>query len=319
MPRRTPILPTFWLAALLWSGMGQGAAADPPAGLFEATEGAFAACEIHGGEARILEGYETDADLNGDGLPDYVTDLGGISCGAAVGALCDASGCARTVWISLPDGGYRRIELGRAFRHEILPPPDGTGLPTLRVVHGAADCAAAGLSSPLCTRTWSFAGDAPEAPPMVALPSPGLASGPLPRPPAEALPRRMAEPGWTLRRSADGSLVALGIASGDLQSLGAFCLQGMPFLVLRFSEPRETSALDLRFAFGSGALETTALFEETAGDAFVIDLRETRLATRLAGADRSVAISVDGGDPLSVSLKGSSDSLRAALADCYAF
>lgn len=318
MLRRSPFRCCGLIAALALGALGLKpgqALADPPPGLFEATETALATCSARGGEGRILEGYEDNTDLNGDGLLDYITDLGRIACGETERALCSPEGCGLAVWLSQPDGAYRHFDLGLAIHHETLLSSDRLGLPRLNVVRGAAACADAGLESAVCSETWSFAGEVPEATDLVAPPP----LRPAPRPPAEALPRRPAEPGWTLRKSADGSLVALGISTGNLQSLGAFCLQETPFLVLRFAESPPETRLRVAFSFSSGTLEAEALFEESAGDAFVIDLSNTRLAGRLAGPDVSTEVRIDDALPVTVSLRGSTASLRSALAACYSF
>lgn len=293
------------------------ALADPPPDLFEATEEAFAACAAEGGTAQILAGYEANMDLNGDGLADYITDQSRLACDAAeeAQAICAPDGCSIIVWLSQPDGTYRRVDLGASVTYEVLAPRGEFGLPRLRSIHPGAFCAASGLEAPVCTRTWSFAGEAPEASALV--PPPPLR--PESRPPAGDLPLRPVAPGWTLRQAGGGSTVALGGGAGDLISLGAFCLQDHPFLVLRFAEGRETERVGLSFAFSAGSVEAEALREETAGGDYVIDLAPTRLAARLAGPDRVAMISIDGDAPLELSLNGSTASIRAALGGCYDF
>ena len=48
--------------------------------------------------------FLTEADLNGDGRPDYVTDLAGLDCVNAWSYFCGSAGCPVTVWLSGPDG-----------------------------------------------------------------------------------------------------------------------------------------------------------------------------------------------------------------------
>jgi hypothetical protein len=291
------------------------AGADPPPGLFEATETALASCKQSGGPGQILDGYETNADLNGDGLTDYITDQGHIACGRNESALCDAEGCNIAVWLSAPDGQYRMIDLTKAVRHEMIAAPASGKLSRLRTIHAGAACSAAGLDTAVCSRIWTFAGATPA--PSAYLPPPPLR--PEPRPPIETLPRFVADSGWSLRKAADESPVALGIGPGNLLSLGAFCLQRMPFLVLRFRTPPQAKAITLTFGFSDGPLDVKALFEPTAGGAFVIDLTSSRLAARLAGADSAVGLEIDGKAAGDLSLRGSTASLRTALSACYEF
>ena len=314
MPRRAPPASTALALLLL---LAAPARAEPPAGVFEATEGAFAACEARGGVARILDGYETSADLNGDGKPDFVTDLARIACGEADGAFCGPEGCAATLWLSKPGGAYQSLDLGAVTDIELMPPAGAEGgPPVLRTLHGASTCASAGLASATCIRDWRLADDsAPVPPPFTTL----AVERPLPRPAPEQLRRFVPQSGWTLRAVPEGSPVALGIGPGNLLSIGAFCLADAPFLALRFREPPEGPALTVSFDFPAGAVETEALYEETAGGAFVVDLADSPLARRLAGRDAEVPIDIDGRREGTLSLTGSTASLRAALGACYAF
>src|SRR5690606_5744981 len=60
------------------------------------------------GAGEAVEGrppYLTEAgDLNGDGRPDYVTDLSGLECVGAWSLFCGSAGCVVTVWLSGPEG-----------------------------------------------------------------------------------------------------------------------------------------------------------------------------------------------------------------------
>lgn len=87
------------------------AAAEPPAALVEATEEAMSFCTSVGGAPAILDGYRTEADLNGDGVPDILTDLARIECGGAWSAFCGPSGCPVSAWLSAPGGQVERFDL----------------------------------------------------------------------------------------------------------------------------------------------------------------------------------------------------------------
>ncbi|MEM8569919.1 MAG: hypothetical protein AAGG56_03325 [Pseudomonadota bacterium] len=289
--------------------------ADPPPALFEATELAFSNCAERGEDARILEGYDNIQDLNGDGLDDYIADFSRIICGDADVAVCEIEGCPIVVWLSAPAGSYRRVDLGASLGYQMLPPPGGMGLPRLQSLHPKVVCTDAGLDTSVCSRTWRFVGDTPISTSFTAPPPLRPEARPAHVPP----PLDPSEAGWTLRQSADGSPVALGRGTGVIRSLGIFCLQSMPFLVLRFHEPPNTDQLEVTFEFASGPISVPALFEETAGGAYVIDLAPTRLAARLAGPYTSTTLRFEIEEPVLISLAGSTVSIRAALASCYDF
>lgn len=311
--RSNPSRHRLVVAAALIAARAAGAA-EPPPGVFEATERAFAECVARGSEGEILDGFETEVELNGDGIPDYISDIGRIACDGIPGALCSEEGCARTVWLSGAEGNHRRISLGNVLELERSTDPE-SGLPVLDATYGAAACGRAELN-PGCRRSWSFE-EGKTLPPPFAPPSTDLR--PRPRPPWETLPRFAARPGWTLREVPNANPIALGIGPEGRFTLAGFCLQDAPFLAMRFRQPPEVEAFDVSFAFSSGDVATTAVYEETAGGAFVIDLTETPLAARLAGSDRSSEVTVGDEDAGQLSLAGSTRSLRSALRGCYDF
>jgi hypothetical protein len=301
------------------------AAAEPPPILIEATEAATAVCTALGGKPRLLEGYETSRDLNGDGADDFVTDLSRLECADAWSAFCGPSGCPVTAWLSSPDGSFDRFELGRLTGFEIR---DETPLPALVAHYAAVYC---GQSLDDCTRTWHFDTNAPAEPPIDAAPTPAAEPAPRPRsaaaapkPPAAPAPaapvvREPLAPGWTLRHVPGSSPVALGMGTGDIASLAGFCLAGSPFLAVTLHDRPDADTVSLGFAFSQGPLVAEARYEETAGGAYVIALEDIPLAARLAGRDSEVAVALDGRPQGILSLAGSTKSLRAALSDCHGF
>lgn len=298
------------------------AAAEAPPALIEATEAASRVCTALGGAPAILDGYQSVRDLNGDGADDFVTDMARLECQDAWSAFCGSSGCPVTTWLSRPDGGHDRFDLGRLLSHEIL---EGEPLPALVARYAAIYC---GESLDDCTRTWIFKSNAPEEPPIDARPgaepaAPAPEPDTPPSPPAEA---EAAAPGdaaarplagWSLRRVPGGSPVALGMGAGGIATLAAFCLEGQPFLAVTLHEPPGHPEVALRFDFSQGPVEVTAGAEATAGGAFVVPLAEGPLALRLAGRDTEVQVSLDGAEQGVLSLAGSTRSLRGALADCH--
>lgn len=303
MPR-PPRFPLF--AAALVATL-PAAAQEPPPALIEATEEATAVCTGLGGTPRILDDYETIRDLNGDGREDFLTDLAHLECAGAWSAFCGDSGCPVTAWLSAPGDGYERFDLGRLRSFTI---EEGTGaLPALVARYAAAACGQEGSDE--CTRTWRFASNAPEEPPVDAAAQPVSSAAPP--------PKRVALSGWTLRRVPGASPVALGGGTGDIASLAAFCLEGQPFLALTFLERPAGDTVALDFAFSQGPVQVSAGFEATAGGAYVVPLADGLLAARLGGRDSEVAVDVDGAAQGILSLSGSTRALRGALGDCYRF
>lgn len=97
----------------------QAAQADMPAEIRAFTRENIESCKSVGGTPNFqdlqLSGtgqtaqgrppYLTEADdLNGDGQPDYVTDLAGLECVNAWSFFCGSAGCPVTVWLSGPEG-----------------------------------------------------------------------------------------------------------------------------------------------------------------------------------------------------------------------
>ena len=303
------ILRTALLLALAAGSVASPAAAEPPPALIEATETASAVCTALGGTPRIVAGYETSRDLNGDGTGDYVTDLSRLECEGAWSAFCGPSGCPVTAWLSHPDG-FERFDLGRLQGFELV---DGDPLPALVASYDAVYC---GESLDGCTRTWRFASNAPEMPAIDA-PPPSAGTPVAAEPAGEDGPATAT--GWTLRRVPGASPVALGMGTGEIATFAGFCLADQPFLAVTFHERPPADTVRLGFAFSQGAIEAEASYEETAGGAFVVALAEGALARRLGGRDREVAITVDGRPEGTLSLLGSTRSLRGALAECYGF
>jgi hypothetical protein len=293
------------LVAALAAQPAAASGPEPPPALIEATEAASAQCRELGGTPAILASYQTVADLNGDGREDFVTDLAGLQCDGAWSAFCGSAGCPVAAWLSAPGGAHARFDLGELQGFEIV---DGAPLPTLRAAYHASRCGED--RSEGCTRSWTFASNAPETPtadpaPAREAPAPAGANGATP-------------PGWTLRAVPGSSPVALGMGTGNVATLAAFCLEGQPFLAVTFHERPAADQVPLGFAFSQGPVEATAAFEETAGGAYVVALADGPLAARLAGRDSEVAMAVGGEAEGVLSLEGSTRALRGALGECHA-
>ena len=291
------------------------AASEPPAALIEATEAAATLCSAAGGQPAILDGYRVTRDLNGDGVDDFLTDFARLECGGAWSAFCGSSGCPVTAWLSEPAGGHARFELGRLLGFELV---DADPLPALVARYAAPFCPGADVED--CTRTWTFASNSPETPPIdpPPEPEPEPAAAPEPTPAEPAAPALPApeDAGWTLRRVPGSSPVALAGGVGNIASLAAFCLSGEPFLAVSVHDRPEAEDAALAFAFSDGEVQASAGYEETAGGAFVVALSDGPLAARLAGRDSEVEVSVDGAPEGTLSLAGSTRAIRGALEGC---
>ncbi len=309
--------------------------AELPAELVETTDQAMVACQDLGGEPRILDRYERTLDLNGDGLPDFVTDLAGIECAGAWTAFCGTAGCPVTTWLSETDGRHSRFDLGYLQGFEIV--DEATPLPRLRAFYHGSLCGEDRIGVEGCSRLWTFAGNIPQASPIETVSAPDAVATEAPAEPVvEAAPETEPESepvppsgstvpaedlpeGWTLRRVPGSSPVALGSGAGNIASLAAFCLEGSPFLAMTLREPPAEETLELGLAFSQGAVSASARLEPTAGGAYVVALADSPLAARLAGRDSEVAVRLGTGDEGVLSLKGSTRALRAALETCHAF
>ena len=57
----------------------------------------------------FLKGFVTRRDINGDGVIDYILDLGRFSCGDNSILYCGSAGCVTTVFASLRNGKYIKV------------------------------------------------------------------------------------------------------------------------------------------------------------------------------------------------------------------
>lgn len=118
--------------------------------------------------------FVTEADLNGDGATDYVTDLAGFDCVDAWTLFCGSAGCPVTVWLSGPEG-LSVAWGGHAQAWELR------GTEVVLFLHGQM-CTPPRTGVEGCEEVLRF--DAPAATPSAAAPVPpgALASSPRPQP-----------------------------------------------------------------------------------------------------------------------------------------
>jgi hypothetical protein len=282
------------------------------------TEEAFALCREAGGEPRVAPEYLGTGDLNGDGVEDYVLDLGALDCAGTGPLFCGAGGCPVTVWLSGP-GGHARAWGGFARSARI---EDAAVILT----RDGAYCIPPTTAPEGCEERLGFADVVPAAvaAPGTEAPEDATAAAPpdaAPEPEAAAPPDTTPVGGWTLRAVPDGSPVATSDGPGALASVSAFCLSGEPFLALDLAPAPAAEAVRAAFAFPVAATETTieARAEEGAGGAYVAALADGPLATLLSGRDVEVTVTLDGAPQGVLSLRGSTRAIRDALAPCHDF
>jgi hypothetical protein len=288
------------LLALIALPLPAGAQDLPPA-VAAFTQEVMGECRGAGGDPSLAEGFATAAELNGDGVADWVVDLAGLNCAGAWSYFCGSAGCPVSVWLSGP-GGHAQAwgSHAQAVRVE--------GAEVVASLHGQlCDPPRTGVDG--CEERLSFAAapaPAPAPAPQAAAPAPAP-SGP---PPA---------PGWTLREVPNSTPVAVGGGTGAIRSFAAFCLSGQPWLAVLFHEPPGPEELRIDFGFAQGAIGGPARREASAGGAYVIGLGDQPLAGLLAGRDSRAAVTVDGAAQGDLSLAGSSRAIRGALASCHRF
>lgn len=187
------------------------------------------------GAGRAAEGtppFLTEVDLNGDDLPDYVTDLAGLECVNAWSLFCGSAGCPVTVWVGA-SAGHEVVWGGSAqawrldgrdvvlsLHGQLCTPPRVGAEGCEEVIRlGAApdagaeggDAASAALAPEASPRPASRPAATPAAGPadLAAAPSPAPVApqAPVAAPPPDApsLPSLMGAPaaGWQYAQTAD--------------------------------------------------------------------------------------------------------------------
>jgi hypothetical protein len=118
--------------------------------------------------------YLTAADLNGDGQPDYVTDLAGLECANAWSYFCGSAGCPVTVWLS-EAGGHATAWGGHAQAWELK------GTEVVLYLHGQM-CTPPRTGVEGCEEVLRFDGAMPAGGGAAPVPDGALASSPRPQP-----------------------------------------------------------------------------------------------------------------------------------------
>ncbi len=274
------------------------AIAELPAAIATMSEAAFAECRSAGGTPRLLPEYSRTADLNADGVADYLIDFAGLECANAWSYFCGSAGCPVSVWISGPNG-FATEWSGYAQAIDLKAPE------VVVYLHGQF-CTPPRAGADGCEERLRFDNVAvAQQPATTADPAASPALGTAPSPVA-----------WELRRPSGAAPVAVVGGPGNLRSMAAFCLAGQPWLALVFNTAPVQDRVQLILGFAAGPVTGPAERQPTTGGAFVIGLAGHDLAARLAGRDSRMTLTVNGEDYGAVSLKGSTTALQGALSDC---
>lgn len=281
------------VGAVLAAAASTAAAEDLPAPIEADTQKSLVACREAGGSPSLAPDYARTADLNGDGAPDYLIDLVGLTCENASSYFCGSAGCPVSVWLSGP-GGYSVEWSGQARMSRI--DREASHPAVVVSLHGQfCDPPRPGIDG--CEERLDFAGRIAD-------------------PPATEYARAT---GWTLRAIPNATPVAVADGPGNVKSVALFCLAGDPWLAATLRDPPAAETLRLDFAFGAGPAGGAARREPSAGGAYVMALRGQPLAGLLAGRDAEVPLAVGGEAQGILTLTGSSRAVRGALAACQSF
>ncbi len=297
MPRMPLAAIAFWLCSL------SAALADLPPEAETARQENAALCREAGGNPVETDAYILQPDLNGDGLPDVVMNLMGLTCEGAFSLFCGSAGCPVTVWTSGPQGHDRAWN---SYAQDIA--IEGG---TLRAYLHGQFCSPPRVGAEGCEEVISFSGPRPQT----AVADPATADPDVTTPPTADAP---ATDRWQLRDGGGTAVAVIGGTNG-IRSLAAFCLGGQPWLALLLDPAPAADDIRVDFTFSGGTVGGPAQRQDATGGAYVIGLAQNPLLGLLAGRDTSAEIAVQGGATGQISLSGSTRALRAALAPCLTF
>ena len=281
----------------------------------------MAACREGGGDPILGPDYASSADLNGDGVPDYLINLAGLECAGASSYFCGSAGCPVNVWIS-GGGGWTNEWSGYAQEARIV----GTAVEAhlhgefcdpKRDAYAGCDLRLEFASAAPVPETAPAA--APETAPDAPRPTGRVASLPEAAPEAGAGPVRTLPDlpeGWTVRGGDGAPMAAMAPGPGEVHSLVAFCQGTAPVLSLILSRTDDAPTILVQFAFDDWTFGETAGLEGPGTGVYTMPLGRDALAARLAGRDASVRVGLDRTHQGTLSLSGSTRALREALRPC---
>jgi hypothetical protein len=314
-------------------------------------------CRAHGGRASIQPEYQTRADLNGDGAPDFILDARRVVCLGALDALCPNNLCPLMVLLSGPRGdqpsldvmangwsldsadqppsivvrqpGPRRFQWDGRMMAEVVPgaprpPPVAAAPPDAPLKDDPPPPAAAPPPPP----PQAFAQPVPRPLPGAASQvAPGAASQVAPRPAAPggppdiaAAPRPIPSGNWEIRPIANRAPLAMSPGPGAIESIALLCNEGVPVAAFTLQGRPPSGPPTVTFAFQAGRVDAgIAQAPGATNQIWYADLRGSAIPRLLAWEGGSVRLLLSGTIQGNLSLDGAGRAVRAALEDCYRF
>lgn len=212
-----------------------------------------------------------------------------------------AGGVCRQGGRNGPAGGRQRHGRARALR--IIRRGDGTARATVMVSvvpgRSPARCRARGGLALLVA--------------AAALVAPARAADPAPPPPAADA--------WSLRPLPGRTPVASVGGPGVIHSLSLLCFEGVPVTAIALRGRPTVAEARLTLEFPTlGRIDQPIGRQPGGGEnVWYADLRGSPLPRLLAGRDSEAAVTINGVRQGTISLRGSTAAIRAALASCYRF
>lgn len=290
-------------------------AAAEPAAVAQATRSAMQDCRGAGGTPALKPGHQTTADLNGDGIEDYLLDYQHLECANAWSFFCGSAGCPLVAFLSGPSG-HRAQPFGHVRGWSLIP---GTP-PAIEVALHGAMCRRGGIGVEGCTRRFAWNGRE-----LAALGAPAQPQAPsqaAPAPAATARPPAPPSPGdWSLRPVAGRTPVATVAGPGVIHSVSLLCFNNVPVVALALRGRPSVTRATVTFLFPSLGRIDHPIGQQPGGgqNVWYADLRRSRLPQLLAGRDSEATVAINGVRMGTLSLRGSTASIRGALAGCYRF
>ena len=270
-------------------------------------QGAREDCRDQRGTFRIEGRAVTDADLNGDGRPDYLVDSGAYQCSSAsAGSLyCGTLGCAVDAVVSSA-GGYREFSFGVTRGFTRMPNKGGD---ILRVETRPNNC---GPRANSCPRYWRLIGSKFE---MFTTPVAATAARPTAASPSRtsALPARgPLREGFRAMTLPSGQRVAALNGIGPMRTLSVGCRSGSATMLLATRAPARPAEVVVR--------TRTRAFTALPSAAPRPDLWEFRLSDPalfnvLTSPDAGFAVTIGGVEAGQYALTNG-NVVRAVLAPC---
>lgn len=301
------------ILAALAALAGQPVAAQP-IDAARITRESMQGCREAGGTPSLKPGYETRTDLDGDGVPDTILDLQHLECANAWSFFCGSAGCPLIVLLSRQAGrepaysnhvqGWRLVE---------------GAPPVIEVSLHGTYCGRGRAGIEGCTRRHAWNGRdfaevgapaRPQAAPPQAAPAPQTTA----RPPAPPSPSD-----WSLRPVAGRTPVATVAGPGVIHSVSLLCFNGAPVVALALRGRPTVARATVTFLFPSLGRIDHPIGQQPGGgqNVWYADLRRSRLPQLLAGRDSEATVAINGVRQGTLSLRGSTASIRGALESCY--